>query len=103
MPDLAKSYKAKVTLPPGRVLRVSANGTARVIGLSGAPLATTNLNANTQDFGPFAFVARYSVVADTAPASYQIIAQDMREVVVAASVPADNDGRPDGTVYLPVA
>lgn len=98
MTDLAQGYHAKLLLPAGRVLRVGSPGTANVKP-DGASLVV--VAATTTDFGPSATPTRYRIDAASGRCSYEIVRRDMREVVVAASVPSNNDGRDNGTVYLP--
>lgn len=100
MPDLSQGSQAKVFLPAGRVLRVAAAGVATV---KADGSALVNVTSNTQDFGPFATVIRHRVTAASGPCSHHIVSRDIREVVVAAAVPPDADGRPEGTIYLPSA
>ncbi|WP_343632669.1 hypothetical protein [Roseateles sp.] len=94
---LAKGYRTKQAVPPGRVLRVICEGSASV--KVGAAAATT-ITATSQDYGPYATTTVVIVTAVSGPLDVQLLPRDMREVVTSASAPTNNDGRPDGTVYI---
>lgn len=66
--------RAKVSLNPGEVLRVTASGSASVVMLEGGPSGTTTVSNTSQTFGPYSVPARLTVectsgVADYAPDS----------------------------------
>lgn len=100
MPDIAKGSKADVVLNPGQVLRVSSDSVATVKGELGAPSSTTTVTANTQDFGPYATLAKLAVTAVGGRASHAIVAPDRRTVVTSTLAPDSNDGRADGTFWV---
>ena len=100
MPDIAKGSKADVVLNPGQVLRVSSATTATVKSELGAPAGTTTVSANTQDFGPYAVLAKLAVTAVGGNASHSLVAPDRRVVVTSTLAPDSNDGRPDGTIWI---
>lgn len=94
---LAQGNRAKQAVQPGRVLRVITEGTASVkVGSA----AASNITAVSQDFGPYAALTIVVLVATTKALDYSILPRDMREVVTSASAPTNNDGRPDGTIYI---
>lgn len=103
MPDIAKGAHADIVLNPGQMLRVSSSSTATVRNESGTPPTTTTVTANTQDFGPYAALAKLVVTAVGGRARYSMIAPDLRIVVSSTLAPDSNDGRPDGTIWIQTA
>ncbi len=72
MSEIAQGNRAELILSPGDVYRVSTGGIATVEAAYGAPAGTTTVNANSQDFGPYAANAKLIVRAVTGSASYGI-------------------------------
>jgi len=94
---LAQGNRAKQAVHPGRVLRVSTPGSAQVQVGSNAP---TTLTASSQDYGPFASLTVVTIHATSKDADFGVIPRDLREVVTSPNAPTNNDGRPDGTIYI---
>lgn len=70
MPDLSPGYHAKLILNPGDVVRLSTRGVATVEAAYGAPAGTTQLNAETRDFGPYQVSAKLIFRAVAGQATY---------------------------------
>lgn len=100
MTVIAKWAHADVVLSPGQVLRVSTASSATVKSEFGATVGATTVSASTQDFGPFAVPTKLSVAAVGGRAQISTVAPDLRALVVSSAAPVDNDGRPDGTIYI---
>ncbi len=94
---LAQGNRAKQVVPAGRVVRVSTPGSAQVqVGSN----AATTLTASTQDYGPFASLTVVTIRATSKDADFGLVPRDVREVVTSSNAPTNNDGRPDGTIYI---
>lgn len=70
MSSLDPFERAKLSLSPGEVLRVTAEGSAVVEVLEGAALGTTAVTNASQTFGPYAFPARLTVQCLSGRAEY---------------------------------
>ena len=108
MATVTAGNSATVTLTAGQVLIVSTAGEAAVdirSGITGAGFASQRVVATARQLGPYPVDGTLRVRAITGDATYDAQAAGALSglVVVSEADPIDNDGRPDGTLWLKVA
>ena len=106
MPTISSGAAAEVTLAAGSALVVSTAGVAivdRRPWQTGAGSASMTLTNSGQKFGPFDVPAAMRVRAISGDAAYSTeTTSPVVAVVVSDAGPVDDDGRPDGTLWLKV-
>lgn len=105
MATVTAGNSATVTLSAGQVLIVSTAGEAAVdirSGITGAGFSSQRVVASAIQFGPYPTEGTLRVRAVSGDATYdaQTVGALSGLVVVSEVDPVDNDGRPDGTVWL---
>lgn len=95
MTTIAQGASANVSLPAGQALSISGIGVASSGFSNASPHA---LQGNTQ-IGPFSNARTVSLSATGSALVYSLFMPGGL-TVISADAPVDNDGRPDGTLYL---
>jgi len=105
MPTVTAGNSERVTLPAGDAMVISTTGEAvfsPVSGLPGSRYSNTQVRQTTV-FGPYSDEAVVDVVAKEGDATYTIqVLYPFAGAVISSSDPLDDDGRPDGTLWIKV-
>lgn len=94
--DLAPGDAAVITLGAGSA------GSARLLNLTtGATDRTIATPVGSTPIGPFSVLTRVLVISTAGTSAVTTNAGTLlAPIVVSAAAPDDNDGRPDGTIYI---
>lgn len=99
MPTITAGTSPLVTIPRGSTMRVTGTGLATLMGSARSNQVVSIVTKAA--IGPFDSAQDVSMYATT-DLVYSFDA-DMGFLVVSASAPNNNDGRPDGTIYIQTA
>jgi hypothetical protein len=103
MTTIVANTTTSVVLPAGQVLRVSGQGSAQVSPAAPASIAGSiyPFKAAESAIGPFTSDVTIIMSAGAAGASYNL-GLPLGPIVMSTDAPSNNDGRPDGTIYIQV-
>ncbi|MDB5851079.1 MAG: hypothetical protein JWP29_4831 [Rhodoferax sp.] len=107
MPQLSPGSSFNNSLTPGAWVTVKtdlgASAFVRITPTGGATQNTTVPSATTRTFGPFNQQCQIAIDAVAQPCTVDLSPAAFRAhpiTIVSAAAPVNNDGMPDGTVYI---
>lgn len=102
MPSLSAGSNTSVSLAAGYTLSASgAYGSMQVAPPNPGPLVS--ITPAGASVGPFSSAVTVNLTASGAGIVYSVNLPPQVAVVMSSAAPVNNDGRPDGTIYIQTA